>query len=131
VSKYSDSVKAIKSNYPPEQYTQLREALDLSIRLLNKEDNKETDVQMKHVILNGDPDPKTLDEYVDKEWIPLLISKANNFHPYAMETDTILFLAKPINKEKHDQWMSESRVDDSIKSDEKYLIQNNGPQMSD
>jgi hypothetical protein len=106
VSKYHDAIQAIKKNYPPRQYTQLREALTISIRLLNKEDNKECDIQTKHVILNGSPDPKTLDEYHQKGWHTLMVSSAKDFHPYAAETDTILFLAKPINKEKYDQWMS-------------------------
>lgn len=34
---YVEAIKAIKSNYPPEKYTMLREALDLAIKLLEKE----------------------------------------------------------------------------------------------
>lgn len=31
---YEQAIQAIKSNYPPENYTRLREALDLSINVL-------------------------------------------------------------------------------------------------
>lgn len=37
MSKHEDYIKAIKSNYPPSNYTLLREALDVSIELLSKE----------------------------------------------------------------------------------------------
>lgn len=33
---YQEAIKAIKSNYPPSNYSMLREALDLSIELLEK-----------------------------------------------------------------------------------------------
>lgn len=34
---YAEAIRVIKNNYPPSQYTMLREALDLSIKLLEKE----------------------------------------------------------------------------------------------
>ena len=34
-----EAIKTIKANYPPENYTLLREALDLAIKLLEKEAN--------------------------------------------------------------------------------------------
>lgn len=36
MNKYQEAIKAIKSNYPPSNYSMLREALDLSIELLEK-----------------------------------------------------------------------------------------------
>lgn len=33
---YQEAIEVIKSNYPPENYTMLREALDLSIELLTE-----------------------------------------------------------------------------------------------
>lgn len=33
---YSEAIETIQSNYPPEHYTMLREALDLAIRVLEK-----------------------------------------------------------------------------------------------
>ena len=35
-----EAIQAIKSNYPPEQYSMLREALDMAIRLLEEDDKK-------------------------------------------------------------------------------------------
>lgn len=35
---YKKAIQVIKSNYPPENYTLLREALNLAIKLLEKED---------------------------------------------------------------------------------------------
>ena len=36
---YKQAIEVIKSNYPPENYTMLREALNLSIKLLEQADN--------------------------------------------------------------------------------------------
>ena len=36
MNKYQEAIKAIKSNYPPENYTMLREALNISMDLLEK-----------------------------------------------------------------------------------------------
>lgn len=33
---YQDAIEAIKKNYPPENYTILREALDLAIKVLEE-----------------------------------------------------------------------------------------------
>jgi hypothetical protein len=41
-----EAIKAIKVNYPPENYTILREALDLAIKLLEKEANRPTEKDM-------------------------------------------------------------------------------------
>lgn len=35
-----EAIKAIKSNYPTENYTMLREALDLAIKALEEDDNE-------------------------------------------------------------------------------------------
>lgn len=40
---YKDAIKVIMSNYPPENYTLLREALDLAVELL--EEKMEDDVE--------------------------------------------------------------------------------------
>jgi hypothetical protein len=37
--KYSEAITAIKNNYPPVNYTMLREALDLSIQVLTEREN--------------------------------------------------------------------------------------------
>lgn len=37
MSKYKEAIEAIKSNYPPENYTMLREGLDLAIEALEKQ----------------------------------------------------------------------------------------------
>lgn len=37
MSEYQEAKETIMSNYPPENYTMLREALDLAMSLLNKE----------------------------------------------------------------------------------------------
>ena len=36
MNKYQKAIEVIRSNYPPEHYSMLREALDLSINLLDK-----------------------------------------------------------------------------------------------
>lgn len=36
MNKYQEAIEVIKSNYPPEHYSMLRAALDLSIELLEK-----------------------------------------------------------------------------------------------
>lgn len=36
-----EAIEAIKANYPPENYTMLREALDLAIKLLEEDSKKE------------------------------------------------------------------------------------------
>ena len=36
MNKYQEAIKAIKSNYPPSNYSMLREALDLAIILLER-----------------------------------------------------------------------------------------------
>jgi hypothetical protein len=41
-----EAIKAIKANYPPENYSMLREALDLAIKLLEKEANQPTEQDM-------------------------------------------------------------------------------------
>ena len=33
---YQEAIEVIKSNYPPENYTMLREALDLAIKVLSE-----------------------------------------------------------------------------------------------
>jgi hypothetical protein len=41
---YKQAIEIIKSNYPPSNYTMLREALDLAIETLKSKDNvKQTD----------------------------------------------------------------------------------------
>lgn len=37
MNKFQDAINTIKSNYPPSNYSMLREALDLSIELLDKQ----------------------------------------------------------------------------------------------
>lgn len=36
-----EAIEVIKANYPPENYTMLREALDLAIKLLEEDSKKE------------------------------------------------------------------------------------------
>lgn len=36
MNKYKEAIEAIKANYPPENYSLLREALDLAIKVLEK-----------------------------------------------------------------------------------------------
>lgn len=36
-----EAIKVIKSNYPPGQYTMLRKALDLAIKLLEEDSEKQ------------------------------------------------------------------------------------------
>lgn len=36
-----EAIQVIKSNYPPENYTMLREALDLAIKVLEEDSKKE------------------------------------------------------------------------------------------
>lgn len=38
-----EAIEVIKSNYPPENYTRLREALDLAIKLLEVDNQKSED----------------------------------------------------------------------------------------
>lgn len=68
-----------------------------------------TEIQMKYVILNGPPHPETIKQYVKDGWVTICQGMAHEFHPYAAETDTILFLAKPINKELYDKEMSRQK----------------------
>lgn len=37
---YKQAIEAIKANYPPENYTMLRKALDLAIKLLEEDSEK-------------------------------------------------------------------------------------------
>ena len=37
MDRYKEAIEAIKSNYPPENYTILREGLDLAIEVLEKQ----------------------------------------------------------------------------------------------
>ena len=37
MDKYKEAIKAIKSNYPPSNYTMLREGLELAIKTLEKQ----------------------------------------------------------------------------------------------
>lgn len=37
MDKYQEAIQAIKSNYPPSNYTMLREGLDLAIQALQKQ----------------------------------------------------------------------------------------------
>ena len=37
MDKYEEAIEAIKSNYPPDNYTILREGLDLAIEVLEKQ----------------------------------------------------------------------------------------------
>lgn len=39
--EYKKAIEVIKSNYPPSNYTLLREALDLAIKLLDEKVNKD------------------------------------------------------------------------------------------
>lgn len=51
MNQYQEAIKAIKSNYPPSNYSMLREALDLSIKLLEKATPKKV---TKPIPLNQD-----------------------------------------------------------------------------
>ena len=41
MDKYKEAIQAIKSNYPPSNYTMLRDGLDLAIKALEKQIPKE------------------------------------------------------------------------------------------
>ena len=43
--KYEEAINAIKSNYPPENYTILREGLDMAIKALEKQIPKMPDYE--------------------------------------------------------------------------------------
>lgn len=48
MSKYEEAIKAIKNNYPPSNYTILREGLDLAIEALEKQAFFENEVSNIH-----------------------------------------------------------------------------------
>jgi hypothetical protein len=83
-----------------------------SISLLQRSLIRPIDIQMHNVILNGEPTQDTYREYRDKGYIILYTDKAKRFHPYACDTDTIMFMAKPIDKEKYDEYMENWRKDE-------------------
>lgn len=101
---YKEAIKAINSNWPDERYTELRDALTFAIRTMNNHYSP-LEPQMHCVILNWLPTKQTYDYYRSKGWRTLHLTKANLYHPYAAETDTILFMAKPIDKENYDAYM--------------------------
>ncbi|KXY12842.1 hypothetical protein [Bacillus sp. FSL K6-0067] len=65
----------------------------------------ENEIKMHHVIVNGKPALQTIKDYTDKGWIHLGNERADKFHPYALDTDTVMFFAKLIDKEKYDAEM--------------------------
>jgi hypothetical protein len=74
---------------------------------IKPKDQDPTDIQMHGVILNGEPHAQTLKEYSERGYQILKIDKAKKYHPYATETDTILFVAKPMDKLAYDKHMEE------------------------
>lgn len=72
---------------------------------------EDAEIQMHTVILNGPPHHTTIDGYVNKGWKVIGVRMAKEYHPYACDTDTILFVAKPIDKTAYDEWMKESSAD--------------------
>jgi hypothetical protein len=62
-------------------------------------------IEVHHVIVNGKPDESTIKDYTDNGWIAVGIDRADKFHPYALNSDSIVFFAKPINKEYYDSKM--------------------------
>jgi len=64
------------------------------------------DIDIKYVICNGEPSYEgTLKPFQDSGYVIIFTGKAKKFHPYAMDTDTIVFAARPINKEQLDDFM--------------------------
>jgi hypothetical protein len=108
---YKEAIHAIKANFPDDRYTVLQEALTLAIRTMN-DANSPLEPEMACVIINGEPTQETYTHYRDRGWIIMYISQAKRFHPYACETDTILFMSKPIDKEKYDAYMREHSGND-------------------
>lgn len=105
---YKEAIQAINNNFPDERYSILREALTLAIRTMNNA-NSPIEPKLHCVIVNGEPHEETYRYYKDKGWIILYTDKASRFHPYAVDTDTILFMAKPIDKEEYDKYMNDAK----------------------
>lgn len=68
-----------------------------------------SDVKMHFVIMNGTPREEDISDYTTKGYVHLATLQASQFHPYAMDTDTIVFFAVPIDKEAYDKEMKEIR----------------------
>lgn len=66
---------------------------------------KMPDIKLDSLITNGPPTQETLKEIEDGGNVVTSIQPAKLFHPYAAETDQIVFYAKPIDKEEYDKWM--------------------------
>jgi hypothetical protein len=105
---YKEAINAIKSNWPDERYTELRDALTFAIRTMNNHYSP-LETKMHCVILNGVPSQETYEHYQEKGWRIMYLAQAKLFHPYAAETDTILFMAKPIDKEDYDKYMNDAK----------------------
>ncbi|MEH7457573.1 hypothetical protein V7183_10150 [Bacillus sp. JJ1127] len=69
----------------------------------------ENEIKMHHVIINGEPTEQGVKDYTDKGWMYLGYDFAGKYHPYACDTDTVMFFAKPIDKEKYDAEMKAFR----------------------
>ena len=59
-----EAIKAIKCNYPPENYTRLREALDMAVETLKK-----TDKYRWHDLRKNPDDLPEADEYGCSEYV--------------------------------------------------------------
>ena len=66
-----------------------------------------TQIELHSMILNGKPDEDTVRELEGKGHIIVGEEKAEKFHPYSLPADTIIFYAKPIDKEAYDQWLED------------------------
>lgn len=77
--------------------------------ILKMNEIKREDVKQSCVITNGKPHIDTIKGYEEAGYIHLKTDKANKYHPYAVDTDYISFFAKPIDKEKYDNYMDEFR----------------------
>jgi len=65
------------------------------------------DVRTGYMITNGYPHFETLKDLDDDGLDVINVVKAKRFHPYATDSDYIIFYAKPINKEKYDDYMKQ------------------------
>lgn len=72
---------------------------------------QDIDVRTSYLIVNEYPTDETLDQFREDGNRILMITLARNYHPYALDNDFIIFMAKPIDKEKYDEYMA-SFVDD-------------------
>ncbi|MDB5083963.1 MAG: hypothetical protein JWN30_849 [Bacilli bacterium] len=86
--------------------------VNILAKVKQKAESSSFEIEQTHIIING-PLFDTVGQYRKNGWTVLSIVPAKEYHPYAVETDNLIFFARPINKEKYEEDLNSHAGGDS------------------